>query len=118
MIRSFVWLVVLSAACFSNIANAVGLGELNLKSALNQPLEAEIKLLNVGDLSKNELLPNLGSHEDFARAGVERVFFLTGIKFDEDVSAAVKLNIKLNSREEEHPFNPCSREIFVATQIG
>ena len=82
MMRKLAVALVFMGALGSNLANAVGLGELKLNSALNQKFEAEIKLLNVGDLSKNELLPNLANHKDFARAGVERVFFLTGMKFE------------------------------------
>ena len=82
MIRKLAMAMVVSGALGSSYANALGLGEIKLNSALNQPLDAEVKLLNVGDLSKNEILPNLASHNDFSRAGVERVFFLTGIKFD------------------------------------
>lgn len=74
--------LVLASALGSNAASAVGLGEIKLNSALNQKFDAEIKLLNVGDLSRNEILPNLASHAEFSRAGVERVFFLTGLKFE------------------------------------
>jgi len=74
-------LVVIGAlAC--NVVLALGLGGLKLNSALNEKLDAEITITNIGDLSKNQLLPNLASHEDFARAGVERIFFLTSIQFD------------------------------------
>lgn len=82
MIRKLAMAMVVSGALGSSYANALGLGEIKLNSSLNQPLDAQVKLLSVGDLSENEILPNLASHEDFARAGVERVFFLTGIKFD------------------------------------
>jgi pilus assembly protein FimV len=60
---------------------ALGLGNITMKSALNQPLNAEIELLSVekGDLSN--LLVRLGSDEDFARVGADRAFFLTKIKF-------------------------------------
>ena len=61
---------------------ALGLGEMTLKSALNQPLQAEIELVDVKDLSKWEIKPSLASVADFERAGVDRVFFLTKIKFD------------------------------------
>lgn len=82
MVRKLAMAMVVSGALGSSYANALGLGEIKLNSALNQPLDAQVKLLNVGDLSENEILPNLASHDDFSRAGVERVFFLTGIKFD------------------------------------
>lgn len=82
MMRKLAMAMVVSGALGSSFASAMGLGEIKMNSALNQPLDAEVTLLNVGDLSENQILPNLASHEDFARAGVERVFFLSSIKFD------------------------------------
>jgi len=82
MMRKLAMAMVVSGALGSSFASAMGLGEIKMNSALNQPLDAEVMLLNVGGLSENEILPNLASHQDFSRAGVERVFFLTGIKFD------------------------------------
>jgi pilus assembly protein FimV len=63
-------------------ANALGLGNITMNSALNQPLDADIELLSVqsGDLAN--LVVRLGSDEDFQRVGAERAFFLTKIKFD------------------------------------
>ena len=60
---------------------ALGLGNITMNSALNQPLNAEIELLSVqrGDL--NNLVVKLGSDEDFQRVGADRAFFLTKIKF-------------------------------------
>lgn len=60
---------------------ALGLGELELDSALNQPLKAEIALVEVEDLSQWEIKPKLASPRDFENAGVDRVFFLTKIDF-------------------------------------
>lgn len=74
-------LVVTSALGISSHVNALGMGELDLKSALNQPLEAEIELLNIEDLSDWEIKPTLASDAEFDRAGVERLFFLTDIDF-------------------------------------
>ena len=61
---------------------ALGLGELDLKSNLNQPLQAEIKLLDTEGLTDFEIKPALAKPADFERAGVERVYFLTKIKFE------------------------------------
>lgn len=103
MMRKLAVVLALAGALGSNFANALGLGELKLNSALNQKFDAEIKLLNVGDLSKNEILPNLANHEDFSRAGVERVFFLTSMKFDvrfrSDGSAYIKVTTDKIVRE-------------------
>lgn len=73
---------------------ALGLGELTLKSALNQPLTAEIELVDAQDLSKWEIKPSLATTADFERAGVDRVFFLTKIKFTVEDGKVV-----LSSRE-------------------
>ena len=104
MLRKLALATAISAVTMgTHFAHAVGLGEITLNSHLNEPLNAEIKLLSVEDLSKNELLPNLASHEDFDRAGVERVFFLTGIKFDvqkqADGTAVIKLQTSKIVRE-------------------
>ncbi|UTW45867.1 hypothetical protein KFE80_02850 [bacterium SCSIO 12696] len=74
------------ALLVSQAASAVGLGEIKLNSALNEPLNAEIELLSVGDLDELELFVNLASRKDFERAGVPRDFFLTGLQFSVDLS--------------------------------
>jgi pilus assembly protein FimV len=63
-------------------ASALGLGNITMNSALNQPLDADIELLSVqsGDLAN--LVVRLGSDEDFNRVGAERAFFLTKINFE------------------------------------
>lgn len=67
---------------YSGLASALGLGEITLKSQYNQALNAEIRLLKVRDLSEEEILAALASRDDFRRAGVDRVFFLTGLNFE------------------------------------
>ncbi|KPX69462.1 Tfp pilus assembly protein FimV, partial [Pseudomonas amygdali pv. lachrymans] len=67
-------------AC-STLASALGLGEITLHSALNQPLNAEIQLLETGGLSNEDVVARLASPEAFAKAGIERVFFLNDLRF-------------------------------------
>jgi len=74
-------LMLIAGLVASSQLMALGLGELELKSALNQPLQAEIELIDSGDLSDDEIKSALANAEDFERAGVERVFFLTKIRF-------------------------------------
>ncbi|WOG25841.1 FimV/HubP family polar landmark protein [Endozoicomonas sp. 8E] len=80
-LQKLVAAMVISGAMGSGLANALGLGEVRLNSALNQPLDAEIELLQVRELTRNEILPNLASRADFQRAGLDRPFSLTGLKF-------------------------------------
>ncbi|MEE1992012.1 FimV/HubP family polar landmark protein [Pseudomonas syringae pv. syringae] len=65
----------------STLASALGLGEITLHSALNQPLDAEIQLLETGGLSNEDVVARLASPEAFAKAGIERVFFLNDLRF-------------------------------------
>ena len=44
---------------------ALGLGEMELDSALNQPLSAEIKLIDTQGLTSSEIKPKLASAADF-----------------------------------------------------
>lgn len=84
---------------------AIGLGELQLKSPLNAPLEAEIHLLQVNDLGENEILINMAPQADFDRAGVERRYLLRNIKFKLDLENANGPVIRVFSREPIHePF--------------
>lgn len=62
-------------------ANALGLGEITLHSSLNQPLDAEIALLQTGDLTSDELIAHLASPAAFEQAGVDRFVFLNNLRF-------------------------------------
>src|SRR5690554_6489106 len=86
-------------AFFSSIAAALGLGEIKLQSALNQPLNAEIQLLHVRGLTANEIIVGIATPEEFARAGVERNYFVTGLDFALDLNAQQGPIIRVTSRE-------------------
>jgi len=61
---------------------ALGVGEIELNSHLNQTLAAEIPLIDADGLRADEILVSLGTSEDFERAGVERFFYLTDMRFE------------------------------------
>ncbi|UNG20507.1 hypothetical protein [Stutzerimonas zhaodongensis] len=66
---------------YSGMVSALGMGDITLNSALNQPLSAEIDLLDVGDLGVDDIRVVLASNADFARVGVERLAFLQDLRF-------------------------------------
>ncbi len=71
-----------SSAFYSGLAPALGLGEITLHSALNQPLNAEIQLLAVGDdMTTSDIKVALAPADAFNRAGVDRVYFLNDLRF-------------------------------------
>lgn len=80
-VRKLVLAIAAASALTSGMAHALGLGEISLKSALNQPLDAEIELLEVRDLGTGEVIPALAAVEEFNKVGVDRPYFLTDLKF-------------------------------------
>ena len=81
----------------ANLVHALGLGEITLKSSLNEPLVAEIRLLEVRDLAKSQIKVKLAPRDAFQRAGVERAFFLNDITFEVDLSDRSMPLIRLQS---------------------
>ncbi len=71
-------LILLITSCS---AYALGLGDIHVRSGLNQPLEAEIELLSVRPGDTDNISVSLASSEAFAQAGVERPFLLTNLYF-------------------------------------
>lgn len=81
------------------VAGALGLGDITLNSALNQPLNADISIKKVGDLSKSEILTKLAPLKEFNRSGVDRAYFLNDIQFDVRFSDDGSANIHLATRK-------------------
>ena len=61
---------------------AIGLGDINLDSALNEPLRAEIELLSATPEELSNLVVSLASAETFDRYGIDRPFYLQEIEFN------------------------------------
>lgn len=73
--------IALASLCWSGLASALGLGEITLHSALNQPFNARIALTETDGLSNDDLIVKLASPEAFAKASIERAFFLNDLRF-------------------------------------
>ncbi|MEO6678328.1 MAG: FimV/HubP family polar landmark protein [Pseudomonas sp.] len=74
-------LLVGGAVTYSALAPALGLGDITLHSALNQPFSADIALVDAAGLAESDLSVSLATADEFSRAGVERLFFLNNLKF-------------------------------------
>ncbi len=96
-VRKLVLAIAAASALSSGMAHALGLGELTLKSTLNQPLVAEIELLDIKDLTAAEVVPSLASPEDFAKAGVDRQAFLNDLTFTPVLNASGKSILRVTS---------------------
>jgi len=60
---------------------SLGLGELELNSALNQELNAEIEVLSAESSDAEQILIKLAGRDAFIRAGLDRPFLLQQLKF-------------------------------------
>ncbi|SDT98605.1 type IV pilus assembly protein FimV [Halopseudomonas salegens] len=69
------------AALYIGVSHALGLGDVELKSALNQPLNAVIEIPGSQGIHAEDVRVGLASSEAFDAAGVERSHFLTGLRF-------------------------------------
>jgi pilus assembly protein FimV len=61
---------------------ALGLGDIRMNSALNEPLNAEIELLSATPDELDNLTVAMAAAETFERYGIDRPFFLQDIQFN------------------------------------
>lgn len=71
------WLAIL----LPTYSLALGLGEIEVKSFLNQPLNAEIEVLSARPGEIDDLLVSLASRDAFTRAGLSRPRHLSDLRF-------------------------------------
>lgn len=80
--KTFASLAVASAlGLLTPAAHAFGLGKLELHSALNEPLNAEIAVTALHGEEADTLQVKLASNAEFEKAGLERNFVLSGLEF-------------------------------------
>lgn len=94
-------------------ANALGIGDIKLHSALNQSLNAEIPLVTSGSDELAELRVTLASPEAFSRAGIERHYSLSKLRFTPQQKADGSYIIKVSSSESiREPFLNFMIEVY------
>ena len=59
----------------------LGLGEIELNSALNQELNAEIEVLSASSDDANQMIVQLANRDAFNRAGIDRPYLLQQLQF-------------------------------------
>ena len=82
MSKKLVTITIASFALYSAQALALGLGNIELGSGLNQPFNATIKLVSRSESELEGLRIGLASNADFDRIGAVRLPFLNGLKFE------------------------------------
>ncbi len=96
-VRKLVLAIAAASALSSGMAHALGLGEMTLKSTLNQPLLVEIELQDVGGLSASDIVPSLASPQAFSDAGVSRQDFLNDLTFTPVINPSGRSVVRVTS---------------------
>jgi pilus assembly protein FimV len=69
------------SSLWPSLSSALGLGEIHLNSALNEPLNAEIDLIAAAPDELAALRATLASRDSFTRYGIDRPPFLSSLTF-------------------------------------
>jgi pilus assembly protein FimV len=89
------------AICFvfpAGVVNALGLGEMAVKSQLNQPMDGRIKLTSLGSYDVDDIRVRMASLADFERSGVDMTLFLSELKFETLQETNGNATIKVSSK--------------------
>ncbi|WP_405242595.1 FimV/HubP family polar landmark protein [Lentisalinibacter salinarum] len=84
---------------WSGTAQALGLGDIRLESALNEPFRAEIELLSVTPEELEGLTVQLAPTETFRRYGIDRPSFLSGFRFEIRQLSGDRGVVRITSRD-------------------
>ena len=85
-------------------AYPLGLGEIELKSALNQDLNAEIEVVSAEPEDAEQLIVKMASRDAFSRAGLDRPFMLQQIKFKTVVKNGKPVILVYSKKPIREPF--------------
>lgn len=99
MVRKLIPALVLLAAHFPGNVLALGVGDIHLESALNQEFNAYIDLLSVKTDELDGVKIQLATPDAFERAGVDRPYMLSKLRFIPEIGPKGEAVIHVTSRE-------------------
>jgi len=80
-------------------AHALGVGEIEWNSALNQPLDAEIGLFSLGSVHENDIRVRLAPYDAYEQADIEYPSILRNLKFSVERRSSGGFYIKIHSSD-------------------
>ena len=83
--RKIIFALALGAILLPDYGFTLGLGEIEVSTALNQELNAEIELLSAVPEDVETLIVKLASREEFNRAGMDRPYMLSSLNFSAEL---------------------------------
>jgi pilus assembly protein FimV len=98
-VRKLAVALALAGGLGSGVAQALGLGEIELQSYLNEPLDADINLRKSSGIDPDNVFVSIASPRDFERVGLDRSHFLTQLDFKVTTAPDGSLVINVTSRK-------------------
>ncbi|GAA3554204.1 FimV/HubP family polar landmark protein [Marinobacter xestospongiae] len=98
-VRKLAVALALAGGLGSGVAQALGLGDIELQSYLNEPLEADISLNSSEGVNPNEVFVNLASEDAYRRVGIDRNYFLSRLRFNVSTAADGSLIVNVSTTE-------------------
>lgn len=102
--RKFIFALAFGALLLPDSGFTLGLGEIEVTTALNQELNAEIQLLSAAPEDVDTLIVKLASREEFNRAGIDRPYMLNSLKFTADIRNGVPFIRVTSDKPVREPF--------------
>jgi pilus assembly protein FimV len=99
VLRKLSFAIGLTAAMATQHAMAMGLGSAEVKSALNQPLKADIRLTSVEGMTRDDLIIRLAPSSAFDNAGITRLEFYNQLRFELMLDHESGPIVRVTSRE-------------------
>lgn len=90
---------LLAILAWSGLAFAVGMGSINVTSALGRPLKAEIALVALENTDKSTITVRLASPSEFKSAGIDYPYALPKMKFEVETGANGEPYIKITTTQ-------------------
>ncbi len=97
MFRKTAVVTALLLATLSAQVFALGLGDIDMRSALNQPMDAVIELTSASAADIDDIDVSLASLDDHARAGLSKAAILADFRFTIEKNAAGKPVVRISS---------------------
>jgi len=83
--RKLLGAIIAGVLLLPKTAFTLGLGEIEVSSALNQKLKADIELLSATPEDTESIIVKLASRKEFSRAGLDRPYLLNDLRFKSEV---------------------------------
>ncbi|MBT8126579.1 MAG: hypothetical protein KJP15_03780 [Gammaproteobacteria bacterium] len=102
--RKIIFALALGVLLLPDYGFTLGLGEIEVSTALNQELNAEIELLSAAPEDVETLIVKLAPREEFSRAGIDRPYLLNSLKFSAEVRDGVPIIRVTSDKPIREPF--------------